>query len=58
MNWETLDATLAARNTLYELGYAAGLNAAVSEITIMAPNGDDNFSEWQRQAIALILEKQ
>lgn len=42
---------------LYELGYAAALTDAASAISAMAPNSDDNFLDWQREAIALILKE-
>ena len=58
MSWENLDAALAANKKLYELGYAAGLTDAATAVSAMAANGDDNFSDWQRKAIALIMEQE
>ena len=55
---ENLDEALAANRKLYELGFASGLVAAVRAITTMAENSDDNFSDWQRKAIALIMEQE
>lgn len=56
MSWENLDAALATNKKLYELGYAAGLTDAASAVSAMASNDVDNFEDWQRQAIALILK--
>lgn len=57
MSWENLDAALAANKKLYELGYAAGLTDAATAVSAMASNEVDNFSDWQRKAIALILKE-